>query len=209
MYAETVARVYRAETVNGGAQNHRLELGCEVASAFKTLACRATSIALLETSLRPVPNEGPVRVRLVCASHLSFAHQTKTGRAYDARDRIRTKELSKRVLKMRVLACLALIGGAAAQDGALIELDGEAPVLPSTPRRAAQIHRRIIVPIARRRSTTRKPPPTAKPRHRSSDVEFPRPPKIKPTQARARRTRPSTSGRSAPSSWPAPSPPSV
>ena len=30
---------------------------------------------------------------------------------------------------MRVLACLALLAGTAAQDGALIELDGEAPVL--------------------------------------------------------------------------------
>ena len=33
---------------------------------------------------------------------------------------------------MRVLATLALAAGAAAQDGALIELDGEAPVLQST-----------------------------------------------------------------------------
>ena len=30
---------------------------------------------------------------------------------------------------MRVLACLALIGGAAAQDGALIELDGDRGVM--------------------------------------------------------------------------------
>ena len=68
---------------------------------------------------------------------------------------------------MRVLACLALLGGAAAQDGALIELDGEALSVAIKQPRAAQIHRRIIAWIARRRSTR---PDAATPRNRHDAV---------------------------------------
>ncbi len=57
---------------------------------------------------------------------------------------------------MRVLAFLALLAGSAAQDGALIELDGEALSVAIRQPRAAQIRRRVIAPIARRRSATRK-----------------------------------------------------
>ena len=58
---------------------------------------------------------------------------------------------------MRILAvAFALAGAAAAQDGSVIELDGEALSVAIKQPRAAQIGRRFIVPIARRRSTPRR-----------------------------------------------------